>query len=132
MTPPYNPAQAYQSVQNSATTPENTLVTLMRGTVRLLKDGCRHLSEGEYEQWHDNSTRVRRVLSELILALDEDQAPQLTEGLRDLYLYIQVLITEGGLEEDFEKLQEALDLLQQLADTWEEAQKKCKDQQKAV
>lgn len=129
----HNPAQAYQSVQNAATTPEDTLVTLFQGTVRLLQDGRRHLSAGEYERWHDCSSRTRRVLSELLLALDEQQAPELTRGLRALYVYIQRLITEAGLEEDFDKLQEAIDLLQQLAETWKEALGECnRNQEKAA
>jgi flagellar protein FliS len=133
MTPTNNPAHAYQSVQNAATTPEDTLVTLLQGTVRVLQDGQRHLSAENYEQWHDCSTRVRRVLSELLLALDDDHAPELNEGLRAMYVYIQRLITEAGLEEDFDKLQEAIDLLGQLADTWKEALDECnRTQEKAA
>ncbi len=127
-----NPAGVYEAVQNEATTMEETLVMLFHGAVRLLQDGRDHLSADDYEKWHDCSIRTRRILSELLVALDTDQAPDVCEGLSALYVYIQRLITEAGLEEDYDKLQEAIDLLKQLADTWKEAWKKCRTQQQAA
>lgn len=123
-----NPARVYEAVQNEPTSMEETLVLLFQGAVKLLQDGRRHLSAGEYEQWHDCSVRTRRILSELLVALDTDKAPEVCEGLNALYVYIHRLITEAGLEEDYDKLQEAIDLLKQLADTWKEAWKECRRQ----
>lgn len=127
-----NPAGVYEAVQNEATSMEQTLVLLFQGAVRLLQDGRRHLAAGEYERWHDCSVRTRRILSELLVALDNERVPEVCEGLNALYVYIHRLITEAGLEEDYDKLQEAIDLLKQLADTWKEAWEKCRRQQQAA
>ena len=118
----------YQQVQTEAADEKQLLVLLFDGAARLLQEGRRHLAAGKYEQWAECSNRVRRILSELMLALDEEAAPALCESLTALYAYIQRLITEGGLEEDEEKLEEAIGLLEQLGSAWKEARATCSSQ----
>jgi flagellar protein FliS len=116
---------AYSQVQNEAADPRHMLVVLFDGLLRVLQEGRRHLAAGQFETWADCSNRVRRALSELILALDDEHSPELCGSLRALYVYIQRLITEAGLEEDMDKLQEAIDLMAQLGSAWREAKSIC-------
>ncbi len=123
-----NPAKLYRQVQTEVTDEKHLIVLLFDGAVRLLQDGRRHLAARDYERWADCSHRARRVLSELLIALDESAAPELCRSLKALYVYVQRLITEAGLEEDMGKLQEAIKLLTQLATAWKEAKKTCQNQ----
>jgi flagellar secretion chaperone FliS len=120
--------KVYQQVQTQAADEKQLLVLLFDGATRLLRDGRRFLVAHKYEQWAECSNRVRRILSELILALDEGAAPELCGSLKALYVYVQRLITEGGLEEDTDKLEEAIELLQQLGSAWKEARLTCSSQ----
>lgn len=124
----YNPAKVYRQVQNEAMDQKQLLVLLFEGAVRLLQEGRRHLASRDYESWAEQSNRVRRILSELVLALDNSVDPDLCEALRSLYIYVQRLVTEGGLEEDMDKIQEAIDLLTQLGNSWKEAKTLCQRQ----
>ena len=134
MTGSYNAGQQgysklYQQVQTQAADEKQLLVLLFDGAARLLQEGRRCLAAGKYEQWAECSNRVRRILSELMLALDEDAAPALCGSLKALYVYVQRLITEGGLEEDAEKLGEAIGLLEQMGSAWKEARVTCSNQE---
>jgi len=128
MTYSRNPARVYQQVQTDATDEKHLIVLLFDGAIKLLQDGRRHLAAREYERWAHCSNQARRVLSEMIIALDDSTAPGLCRSLKSLYVYIQRLITEAGLEEDMDKLQEAVNLLTQLATAWKEAKKTCQNQ----
>ena len=134
MTGSYNAGQQgysklYQQVQTEAADEKQLLVLLFDGAARLLQEGRRHLAAGKYEQWAECSNRVRRILSELMLALDEDAAPALCGSLKALYVYVQRLIIEGGLEEDADKLEEAIGLLEQVGSAWKEARVTCSNQE---
>jgi len=118
----------YQQVQNEAVDHRDLVVLLFEGAARFLQDGCRYLRVRDYERWAHCSNQVRRVLSELTLALDDSAAPDLCRSLKALYVYIQRIVTEGGLEEDMDKLQEAISLLTQLAAAWREAKNTCQKQ----
>ena len=120
--------KVYQQVQTQAADEKQLLVLLFNGASRLLQEGRRSLAAGKYEQWAECSNRVRRILSELMLALDEDAAPGLCGSLKALYVYVQRLIIEGGLEEDTDKLEEAIGLLEQLGSAWKEARVTCSSQ----
>jgi len=124
----YNPVKIYKQVDTEPVDSNHLLVLLFEGAVKLLQDGRRHLMAHNYEHWAHCSNQVRRILSELIIALDEKLAPKLCKSLKVLYVYIQRLITEGGLEEDDEKLQEAINLLNQLVTVWKEAKDLCQKQ----
>jgi len=121
----HTPAKLYQQVQTTATDQQHLVVLLFEGAVKLLQDGRRHLAARNYERWAHCSNQVRRVLSELIIGLDDSVAPELCRSLKALYVYIQRLVTEAGLEEDMEKLQEAINLLTQLGAAWKEAKAAC-------
>jgi len=124
----YNPTKVYRQVQNEAMDQRQLLILLFEGAVRLLQEGRRHLASRDYESWAEQSNRVRRILSELILALDNSVDTELCDSLRALYIYIQRLVTEGGIEEDMDKIQEAIDLLTQLGNSWKEAKAICQKQ----
>jgi len=124
----YNPTKLYRQVQNEAMDQKQLLILLFEGAVRLLQEGRRHLASRDYESWAEQSNRVRRILSELIIALDNSVDTELCEALRSLYIYIQRLVTEGGIEEDMDKIQEAIDLLTQLGSSWKEAKAICQKQ----
>lgn len=119
---------AYRQVQSEAGDQRHLVVVLFDGLLRLLQEGRRHLAAGNYERWAECSNRARRIFSELLLALDDAQAPELCGSLRALYVYIQRLITEAGLEEDLDKLQEAILLVTQLGGAWKEAKSTCATQ----
>jgi flagellin-specific chaperone FliS len=44
-------------------------------------------------------------------------------------VYVQRLIIEGGLEEDADKLEEAIGLLEQVGAAWKEARVTCSSQE---
>ncbi len=61
----------------------------------------------------DNPEKAQRVISELIVALDFTQG-ELSVDLFHMYTYLKKCIREG-------KMDEAVDLLQELRETWVEA-----------
>ena len=107
----YNPAKVYQQVQNEAMDQRQLLILLFEGAVRLLQDGRRHLASRDYESWAEQSNRVRRILSELVLALDASVDPDLCEALKALYIYVQRLVTEGGIDEEWDTYVEQLNAM---------------------
>ena len=95
------------------------LVRLMYGqAIVAVKDARGHLSRKQVLERSKAVMRAYGILSELLTSLREEEAPEMTIRLRNLYLYMQGLLLKANCEQVDEPLAEALGLLTTLADAW--------------
>lgn len=97
------------------------LVRLMYDQAILsVRDARRHLSQKKITERSKAIMRAYGLVAELLTSLNEEQAPQLSAGLRSLYLYIQGLLLQANCEQTDQPLAEAQALLGTLSEAWKQ------------
>ena len=97
------------------------LVRLMYGQAILaVRDAREHLRQKRIAERSKATMRAYAILTELLISLREDAYPELTPRLRNLYLYLQGLLLKANCEQTDPPLEEALKLLNTLAEAWKQ------------
>ena len=63
----------------------------------------------------------RKIFSELLACLDHEEGGELTGNLHSLYLWIIREISRSGFDGDYERLEKAIDVAQNIYDGFKEA-----------
>lgn len=97
------------------------LVRLMyQRAIASVADAREHLRGGRIKERSQAIKRVYAILSELLITLDAEKAPELAANLRMLYCYMQERLIEGNFRQEDGPLEETGRLLTTLADAWRE------------
>ncbi len=78
---------------------------------------------GQVEEQSVNINKALSVVCELLSTLNEDANPPLVASLKSLYLYVIQKLARANLESDEACLQESMNLLISLRESWAEAEK---------
>ncbi len=96
------------------------LVRLMyQRALASIADAREHLREGRIRERVQCIQRTHAILSELLIALDIDVAPEIAGNLRRLYCYMQERLNEANFSKQDAPLAEVGRLLSTLADAWQ-------------
>ena len=100
------------------------LVRLMyQRAIALVADAREHLRGGRIRERVQAITRVHAILTELLVSLDADKAPELAANLRKLYCYMQQRLVDANFSQTDGPLEETGRLLVTMADAWREIPK---------
>lgn len=83
-------------------------------------DARDHLREGRIRERSQAIKRAHAILSELLISLNGEYAPELTANLRLLYCYMQQRLLDANFGQQDGPLEETGRLLTTLADAWRE------------
>ncbi|MCM3611979.1 flagellar export chaperone FliS [Planococcus sp. MERTA32b] len=114
-----NPYQTYQ--QNSVTTasPQELTLMLYNGCLKFIKLAKRAMDEGKIEEKNTNLIKAQAIIQEFQITLDRDI--EISEGLAQLYEYINFRLIEANMKNDLAILEDAETQVKELRDTWKEA-----------
>lgn len=117
-------ANAYQQYQQnaikSASKGELTLM-LYNGAVKFIRQGIKLAGEKDIQGAHNAITRAQKIINYLRVTLNMDY--EMSGNLALLYDYIGRRLIEGNVKKDQEILSEALELVEDMRNTWAEALK---------
>lgn len=113
--------QAYQT--NAVTTASGPQLTLMlyNGCIKFIKQALVDLENKDYLNKNKNIQKAQDIIRELMLTLDQKVA--LSKNLMSLYDYIDFRLIQGNIKNDPQQLEEALNYVTEIRDTWKEAMK---------
>ncbi|NSW54848.1 MAG: flagellar export chaperone FliS [Armatimonadetes bacterium] len=112
---------AYLQVKTQATSPEETLVLLFDGMVRILRLARAAMDARRFEEQSAHIGRVQRILTELICALHEPADPALVAALRATYNHMYNRLVEANVRDDLAALDEVTELAENLGRAWRTA-----------
>ena len=114
-----NPYQTYQ--QNSVTTasPQELTLMLYNGCLKFIKLAKRAMDEGKIEEKNTNLIKAQNIIREFQITLDRDV--EISQGLDQLYEYINFRLMEANMKNDLTILEDAEAQVKELRDTWKEA-----------
>lgn len=100
---------------------------LVDGAVKFVKRGRIAIEEKNIPDAHNNLVRVQDIFSELMATLDRN-AGKWAEDLFNLYAFINRTVAEANLKKDVKILDDAIELIVEVRDMWNEAYKLSKGQ----
>jgi len=111
--------QAYRQTQVSTASQGELLLMLFDGAIRFARQGQEHMEKGEIEQANFKLIRAQDIVNELILSLNLEVG-EIAQNLQQLYTYIYDLLVQANIKKSAEKVDEAINMLTELRDTWEQ------------
>ena len=119
-----NPAAAYRNQQIMMASPEQLTLMLYDGAIRFLRASITAIDAKDIEKAHDMNMRTQDIVREFRNTLNMDI--ELSTNWDQLYEFMEYRLVEGNMKKDKAMLQEVLDLLKEMRDTWAEAMKLAK------
>jgi len=98
--------------------PEELRLLLLEGAVRFMREGRDALARKDYERVYESFTRAKAVIMELVNIMRPEHAPELCSRLKGLYMFIYRLLTEGSMEKNTGKIDQAIQLMDYERETW--------------
>ena len=113
-----NPAAIYQT--NAVTTQSRgrLVVMLYDGAVKFLKLAINAINTGNYADKGMYIGRAQDIINELNTILDMKVGGEIAQNLRQLYQFMGRHLNEANMESDPKKVQEVIDLLEELNQGW--------------
>ncbi len=109
---------AYRRVQTDTAGPEETVVLVFDGMLRLLYQARTAMSERDLEGQGEAIVGIQRILSVLADALDDTADPDLAAALRATYTRMINQLMEANIRDDLGLLDGVIARTQQLAQAW--------------
>ena len=119
-----NPAAAYRNQQIMTASSEQLTLMLYDGAIRFLRASITAIEAKDMEKAHDMNMRTQEIVREFRQTLNMDI--ELSANWDQLYEFMEYRLVEGNMKQDKAMLQEVLDLLKEMRDTWAEATKLAK------
>ncbi len=116
----------YQQLQVESAAPNQLVLMLYEGAVRFLREAREYMAAKQYELQSQRIQRAQRVLNELMYALDPSVDAELVRSLRAFYGYVHTRLVWANVRSDLQMLDEAISLLEEMLEAWEEADQRCR------
>ena len=122
-------AEAYKKQQIMTATPEALTLMLYNGCLKFIKEGADALVEKNYEAANTSLQKAQNIISEFRVTLNMDY--EISHQLLPLYNYAYDRLVEGNLDDNFDAIKEATDIITELRDAWAQAMKKAREEKGA-
>lgn len=109
--------QAYRQTQVATASQGELLIMMFDGAIRFARQAKEHLLASELEQANSKLIRSQDIVNELSYSLNLD-AGDIALNLERLYDYIYDLLVQANINKDPEKIDSALQMLDELRGTW--------------
>lgn len=114
-------AQQYKQQQIETASPEEILILLYEGAIRFLMIAKKGLAENDIQKFHNHLLKSQNIITEFMSSLDMDMGGEVASNLFNLYEYLHYRLVQANLKKDAAMIDEVLDHLRKLKETWVEA-----------
>lgn len=112
---------AYRKVNVETASQGKLVVMLFNGAIQRAEEAKRQLSRGKTEGVHNNLLRAQDIIAELRGALNMKSGGDLAKNLDRVYEYFQHLLIKANIRKEIGPLDEAVEHLTAMRDTWQQA-----------
>lgn len=112
----------YNKIKNNSiltASPQELTLMLYDGAIKFANQSKVAIENKEYENAHNLNLRVQAIVEEFRATLDMKY--EVSEGLDMLYEYMAERLIDANIAKDTKVLDEVVDLLRDLRNTWKEA-----------
>ena len=116
-----NPYQSYNNAQVMTATPGELTLMLYNGCIRFLKQAKAAMEQKQVQETNTNITRAQNIITELMSTLRMEY--EISKNLMELYQFMQRHLLMASLKKESQKVQDIIELMEDLRNTWQEAVK---------
>ena len=120
----------YLKNQIETSSPEQILILLYDGAIKFLNQAKIGIQNKDIELTHNNLTKAQNIISELRNTLDMEIGGDLANNLYALYNYFNRRLVQANIKKEIEPVDEVLEHLRGLRDTWKQAIIKKREEEK--
>lgn len=117
-----NAASIYQGTKINTASPAELTLMLYEGAIKFCNKALYGLEQNDLSKVNENLLKAQKIITELRSTLDF-KYPVANE-FELIYDYIYRRLVEANIKKDIEILEEALDYIRQMRDTWKDVMKK--------
>ncbi len=111
---------AYTKVDVETASQGKLVVMLFNGAIKRAEEAKRQMENGKNEGVHNNLIRAQEIIAELRASLDMKHG-DIAKNLDRLYEYFQHLLIQANIKKADAPIDECIDLMIGMRDTWQEA-----------
>ncbi|MBD5639166.1 flagellar export chaperone FliS [Clostridium botulinum] len=119
-------ANAYNTYKNNSVnfaSKDQLLLMLVDGAVKLSKIARQAILDKDIVKAHENLVKTQDIFYELMATLDANQAGTWGHQLMSIYEFIVRKLGEANIKKDVKIMDEVIPLIEDIRDTWYEAEK---------
>ncbi len=120
----------YLKNQIETSSPEQILILLYDGAIKFLNQAKIGIQNKDIELTHNNLIKAQNIISELRDTLDMEIGGELANNLFALYNYFNRRLVQANIKKEIEPVDEVLEHLRGLRDTWKQAIIKKREEEK--
>lgn len=113
-----NVTSQYQQNSVMTATPEELTLMLYNGAIKFVNIAKLSIENKDIKKAHEALIRAQDIIIELNATLNMDY--EISKNLRSLYEFILDRLVDANIKKEIEPLDEVLELLTELRDTWKE------------
>ena len=120
----YTALKQYKQNTVFTATPEELTLMLYDGAIKFMNIGRYNIENKNIEKAHESLIRAEDIIIELKSSLNNDY--EISNNLGKLYDFIMDKLIEANINKTTKPIEEALEIIMELRDTWKEAMKDVK------
>ncbi|WP_312368712.1 flagellar export chaperone FliS [Lachnoclostridium sp.] len=117
-----NAASIYQGTKINTASPAELTLMLFEGAIKFCNKAMYGLEQDDIAKVNENLLKAQRIITELRSTLDYKYP--IAREFETVYDYINRRLVDANIKKDTEMLEEGLDYIRQMRDTWKEVMKK--------
>ncbi len=122
-----NPYNYYKQNSVFMASKEQLLLMLVDGAVKYTKIARISIVEKNMQRAHKELVRVQDIFTELMVTLDQN-AGQWAKDMYRVYDFVRYELSRANIRKDVQIIDKVLPVIEQIKDTWHEADKKSKEE----
>jgi len=111
----------YRQVQVNTASPGKLVLLLYQGAIRAMKQGIDMTQKKDFEGKGNALIKAQDIVMELNMALDMDIGGEISNSLRQLYVYVYKRLVDANLNLEIGPIEECVGIMERLLDAWEVA-----------
>jgi len=119
-----NPHQHYLKTQIETASQPQLLLMIFDAAVKKLYIGKRAIEKKEIEKAHTELTKVQRIFTELMIALDFEKGGDLAQNLLRIYDFVYHHLVKANIKQNADLIDEVIPIVEDLRDGWTKAVEK--------
>ena len=128
MKQPTSNNNAYLETKVLTASPEQLQLMLYDGAIRFCEQAKTAIEAKDIENSYLLITRAEKIVMEMQGSMRDDVAPETCANMRRLYLFCYDRLVTANLKKDLNALDEAIEVLKNLRETWQMLMKKLQDE----
>ncbi len=117
----FNAASAYQNNKINTSSPEELTLMLYEGAIKFCNIAILGIENNDINKAHNNNIKAQKIITYLQTTLDTRY--EVYKDFNNIYMYVFDRLVEANIRKDKDIIEEVLEHLRGLRDTWKEVMK---------